>query len=519
MSLFTQNVQMLMARETTPGNQVATLFSSGNAAREVINPSLTPDVEKITRDVAVPDFTKRRPSPGIRTGSLTFQMEIAGPADGNQATEPPFGLPMQACGFVQRRLRKVGVKGFTDGEICKTGQTFLVLGSIVGTVVGTVSKVLSGSANPVDDLDDDTLYYYLALPASVDTGIADDSALVMAAQAYDATITASGAAADAGYGYIAVSRPTTTMTIVSPGGASMNFPKGSIIRGITSNAVGVVEETVDMAVAASYTLKFREIHKIFGELNGSPIGGGEDITRVGSPALTTDPALVNTATVIQDAYPTLTMAINEDGVAKVLKGCRGEFTYEFPSGRPALANFTFQGIYTIPLDTPLFDGVAAAGAKAPKVQGVQIRLDDSFAAGGVDAIGNTKVGEVNDEWIPCPSSFSWQVSNSLNRRECFTDPTGATNFFGGDREMAGTMDPEAVIEEVFNGEFKALELTPFRFRMSYGTKGSGNSFRLVADDASFDSFQSGDRNGIRTHDISLRFYGVASGDEMVMITD
>jgi len=126
---------------------------------------------------------------------------------------------------------------------------------------------------------------------------------------------------------------------------------GETITGETSGATGrVVLKTANGTstlyfIALSGTLETGEV--ITGGTSGATATASADPTSAGFEIKPVSSSVVS-----------LTMGLFEDGIRKVLKGCRGTVKFNFKIGEPATLDFSFKGVEAGVTDVPMFTGVS-----------------------------------------------------------------------------------------------------------------------------------------------------------------
>lgn len=177
---------------------------------------------------------------------------------------------------------------------------------------------------------------------------------------------------------------------------------------------------------------------------------------------------------------TLTIALFEDGVRKILTGCMGTFVVTLPTGRPGYIDWTFTGVWQAPTD------VAILTPTYPTATPLRY-------AGGL--------AEWNDVNL-CVESAVIDAGNEVILRECPTTAAGYISALVTNRRPRITVNPEAVTVATQNRWAEWLASGEYALELDIdGPSTSVLSFD--APKAQVINLQEGDRNGMVTDEIEF----------------
>lgn len=193
---------------------------------------------------------------------------------------------------------------------------------------------------------------------------------------------------------------------------------------------------------------------------------------------------------------TLTIACYVNGVKKQLRGCMGNFRIVLPTGRNAMIEWTFQGVWDAPTDTAILAPTYSTNSPVR-------------ATGTVQFNGNTL----------CFSEMSFDAGNVLTPRECAGDIAGVDYFLVTDRQPTATADPEAALVATADHYGDIINQTVGALQYNITTAGTGDDeilFALPA--AQVQDNQEGDRNGLVTDQITWQGNYHSSGSMYITFT-
>jgi hypothetical protein len=267
------------------------------------------------------------------------------------------------------------------------------------------------------------------------------------------------------------------------------FLHGETITGDTSGATGRVVVKTETGTTTLY----------FVELTGTFISTDliEGATSGASASASTDPADAGyELKTISTLIPSLTMGLFEDGIRKVIKGCRGTVKFMFKIGEPAMIEFSFKGVESGVTDVPLLSGVSFDSTVPP------VLLNAVMSADGV----SLNVGEVEID-----------MSNTLASKDKIDDAKGILSYMITGRDPQGSFNPEMVPVATHDFFNKWFSNTPMVLDLAYGET-DGNKFRFYAPSIVYNKIDDGDRDGIQLAQTSFDLTGsMEPGDDEISI--
>ncbi|MBI4972897.1 MAG: hypothetical protein HZC16_03665 [Candidatus Omnitrophica bacterium] len=267
------------------------------------------------------------------------------------------------------------------------------------------------------------------------------------------------------------------------------FQHGETITGGTSGAEGrVVINTAN----GSANIYFVSISGTF-ESGETIIGGTSTATAITSSV----PTIVgNEFKPISDNIPSLTQGSYEDGVRKLLKGCRGKVKLGFKSGEPVLLDFDFQGVEAGVADTAFLANVTYENTKPP------VFLSALFS---VDAY-SAKIGEMDID-----------VGNTLAGRDDVNDPRGILSFAITGRNVIGSFNPEMVSCAAHDFHSRWFSGAEMIVDFTVGSI-AGNKFRFYIPRAQYTKVEDEDRDGLQLAKSAFSLNGsVSPGDDELTV--
>jgi len=267
------------------------------------------------------------------------------------------------------------------------------------------------------------------------------------------------------------------------------FEHGETITGGTSGAKGrVVVNTAN----GSPNIYFVAISGIF-ESAETITGGTSGATATTSSAPVT---VGNEIKPISDNIPSLTQGSYEDGVRKLLKGCRGKVKFGFKSGEPVLLDFDFQGVEAGVSDLSFLADVTYENTKPP------VFLSALFS---VDAY-SARIGEMDID-----------VGNTLAVRDDVNDPRGILSFAITGRSVSGSFNPEMVSCAAHDFHSKWFSGAEMVIDFSVGQT-AGNKFRFYVPRAQYTKVDDEDRDGLQLAKSTFGLNGsLLYGDDEISI--
>jgi hypothetical protein len=176
---------------------------------------------------------------------------------------------------------------------------------------------------------------------------------------------------------------------------------------------------------------------------------------------------------------TLTMAIYQDGMRKILAGCAGTFTMNNPTGRTAVFNFDFQGIWQAPTD------VAILAPTYPTSLGLRYASSTTTW----------------DSVALCLENITLDSGNTITIKECAGSVSGYDYALITNRVVTVTGNPESKLVAT-QDRFGQL-IANSEAVLTWNLDGPTNSvLTLSAPKAQIIDIKEGDRNGLVIDDIT-----------------
>jgi hypothetical protein len=179
------------------------------------------------------------------------------------------------------------------------------------------------------------------------------------------------------------------------------------------------------------------------------------------------------------------MGLYEDGVRKVMKGCRGTVKFSFKIGEPAMLDFSFKGVESGVADVAMLTGIDFDSTIPP------VLLNAVMSCDGV----SLNVGELEID-----------VSNTLASKDKIDDAKGVLSYIITGRDMQGSFNPEMVPVATHDFFNKWFNNTPMVLDLAYGET-EGNKFRVYAPGIVYNKIDDGDRDGIQLAQTSFDLTG------------
>lgn len=193
---------------------------------------------------------------------------------------------------------------------------------------------------------------------------------------------------------------------------------------------------------------------------------------------------------------TCTIWVNIDGIMHKLAGCAGDCEIDLTSGDVPRLNFTFSGIYVLPTDI-----VIAAPTYDTTVPVIVKGTTTTFGL-----------------YAAIIEKLLLKFGNSVVERPSMNAAEGILSYIIGNRAPSGVMTCEAILRATSNADFwsyfdsgttKALSLV-------LGSV-AGNIVTISCPACKLDAPKYGDRDGLRTFDISFQM-ARSSGNDEISIT-
>lgn len=267
------------------------------------------------------------------------------------------------------------------------------------------------------------------------------------------------------------------------------FQHGETITGGTSLATGrVVIETAN----GTTTLYFVVLTGTF--QTGEVLTGGTSGATATTGSVPSDAG--HEIKPISSSVPSLTMGLYEDGIRKLLKGCRGTAKFNFKIGEPATVDFGFKGVEAGVSDLALLTGIDYDDVVPPVLLNAVMSCDDV----------SLNIGEMDID-IAC----------TLAPKDKIDDEKGILSFMITERDTQGSFNPEMVLVATHDFYDKWFSNTPMVLDMAYGSVG-GNKIRVYAPSIIYNKIDDADRDGIQLAQTAFDVTGsMEPGDDELAI--
>lgn len=194
---------------------------------------------------------------------------------------------------------------------------------------------------------------------------------------------------------------------------------------------------------------------------------------------------------------TLTLAAYVDGNRLLMRGCAGTFSMTFETGKIAVINWTFTGVW---------QGSSAAALLTPTYPtALPYRVANAtFSLGG---------------YSPCWQSMTIDAGNQVVLRECATiaDGTGYAAAIITGRTVTGTINPETAADGTKDNFDLWTAMT--EEALSFDLENATDKFAISLPKAQRTAVAYGERNGVVTDEITFQANKnlAAGNDEMSLI--
>lgn len=464
--------------ETTPGSLVSGLWDAANAKELVLNPRADFDVAMFERQYLRSTLTPIPGIAGIKTGTVSFQVELAGHAHATPDV-PTWDKYLRACGFKSVAIRKVAFTAATG--TLRHGET-------VTASDGTGSGA-SGTAVVVDDTwpstaGAGTLYFE---SDAIVWGTGGTTILTGSVTGETVSVADGVVDSDAGQAWYPASQSTV---LITGGSVTGSLAAGNIL--IMSN--GTTDEQISGVITyiSGTTMRAR-----MGTGHPAATSGYKFHIAGESASAPTNYYLMTSATVVQDDVPSLSIGLNEDGISKSVMGARGNVTLEGKIGESALLTFEFTGAAYAGEDRALLSGVTTETKIPPVLLGQSIIIASETGSDDPTLIA---------ERTPCITAFSVNMGNEVALRQCMASSSGIKTAEVVGRAPTGSIDPEHEPEATFPVIDNFLDGTVMRLRATIGSE-AANQFRVSLPGLQTTGLPSGDRNGIATRELAFKATG------------
>lgn len=194
---------------------------------------------------------------------------------------------------------------------------------------------------------------------------------------------------------------------------------------------------------------------------------------------------------------TLTLGAYIDGNRFLMRGCAGTFQMIFETGKIAVIEWTFTGVWA---------GNSAQSLLAPTYPtALPLRVGNAtFTIGS---------------WSPCFQNMTIDAGNTVVLRECATnsDSSGYAAAIITDRAVTGTINPEMEAAGTVNNYSIWTAMT--EEALAFDLENATDKFAIAAPKLQRINVQQGDRNGVVTDEISFACNrSAAAGNDEFTIT-
>jgi hypothetical protein len=481
--------QVVAVAEDQAGKGVdqPTLLVPANAGHLVIEPSCTFTPELFERaNINRASLSPLQPLAGVVTGTMPFQIELAGTADtGVAATRiPAWSVFLEGAG-----MRRVTTQAVVIGAITPSGN------NPAAFYHGEVVNWTGGDGIVLHDIyDGETL-----MRIEIRTGVDPTGTLTGAVSLAQATVSSTYVEGTTWY---PASVPVQTIGV--DGDATNASAVGDVVRGDTSGTIAVLVDAIAQTTA-DQSVRMRILDGIFTDtetltnLTANRAAGTIDLN----------------AAEAQTLLPALSMAVNEDSVIKALRGARGTWSIAGNVGEAMILSFEYTGLRNFVTDGAPVQGVTYTSLVPPPLLNCSLDLWTAGEGGGV--------GSGTEPSQPRWTALSFDHGNSIGI------PRDAGEQFGlygsaqiTERSSTGSMTVNVEPEGNFDFINKLNTGEAARIRATIGTE-LGNQFVISSPSATFTGETDGDQEGIATRDMafnlgSVRPDGVDADDAEVVIS-
>ena len=458
--------QLLAKVEDQPGVVAPSIVAAANAKILTTDPVITVDRETFDRQINRESLSPLTPLQGVRLANVSFRVELAGTSNAT-GTAPDWGILLQACGFKQQTmgvLSAVGAMGSAGNGAIFSRET--------------VSSNFSGTptAEAIHDMWDGSSRFYYANPSA---SLALTTLLSGATSGATFPVSAASDTPTHGVCWRPISNPTIILNSVTD---HSGLAVGNILVGQTGGAVLQVTgiSGTDITCSVLDVGSFLSASEVFTEATGASGGVTLDSSNF----------------VSQVDWPSLSLGVIEDGVRRIVKGCRGSVTFSGNIGEPIFMDFEFRGL--ISTDT---DGVLGASVSPTAL------VPPSFLEIGYGVAKNTPLVAPSAEHAACINSFSLEFRNEIEVERCAASTGGVRGAaFATARQCTGSIDPSVRPEASFPWLDVYKNGTIFRQRLTIGDTAK-SQFHLSLPACQITSEGAGDRNGLATRDLQYSASG------------
>ena len=232
------------------------------------------------------------------------------------------------------------------------------------------------------------------------------------------------------------------------------------------------------------------------ELKGKGAAGGtpefDKLLQCCGMTKTVDAGVSVTYTTRTASIPSGALYYYQDGKLKVMRGVRGNAKFVLQAREYGYIEFTMHGHPDAEIDSAMIDPVYDA-VLPPQV------------VGGAVAIGGTAI-EV--------TKLEIDLGNEIAKPMSINEDNGVGQIRIASRDVTGNIDPESVLvaTEPFEGDWTSSNSQAFT-TVAIGAT-AGNIYTITAPAIYYKDLQEGDREGIRTQEITCGFAESSGNDEI-----
>jgi len=511
MPLLSQKVVVLAKIESQENVDAAPVASED--AILVSNVAPTVETQELERNTYRKSLSKQASVIGRKTAQITFDKELKG--SGSAGTAPEIGKLLRACGM---------------------SETY-----VPDTAAATISDAIAGAANvgtatftkttaPVDNKNAKYVLYcaeggnsstaqFLLLPPDDDGIFPGGDDTILKANTFtatstdgDATIAVAGNLASKTYTFSDETYVANTTVTLTVGGVEFSYNIGgsdvsanslaSTVAGLiaadprftgttaSSNVVTITfaGAAAPFAISGAHTLG-KSGAVVTASATGNFTAGDKFTFVLRAPGYHYNP--------VSSGFESLTIYCYLDGLLHKLTGCRGTVSFSGEAGNYGTASFTFIGQYHPVVDMPMPEGAVYEETAPHQIELAGLTLDGYRYA--------------------CAQSFSIDLGMTNVVRDCMNGLDGYDGIVTTDRNVTGSVNPEAVLEADFNVWERFASGEAGKFYVCVGVD-TNNRVEFISNSVQYNSVAYGDRNNIRTYDVGMKFVGyTGDGDDELEI--
>lgn len=214
-----------------------------------------------------------------------------------------------------------------------------------------------------------------------------------------------------------------------------------------------------------------------------------------STSVTYAPTSAPASASFQGPGKSCTIHCHIDGMKAVVVGCRGNMKAVINSGVVCYYEFTMRGIYAAVSDAAIPTTTYLAGNPPPAVSG-------SFTLAGLATAVASKI--------------EFDMGNTLANRPSLSAATGYAGFLITNRAPVGSTDPEAVLVATHDFFGKLISGVEASTSVVVGAT-AGNITTFTAPKTQYMDLALGDREGVRTFEMGLKYNMNAGDDELTIV--